>query len=140
MVTTDEKDELKRAHDAKLKEEQEEVARLKAELAQLKESHQSEIKKLTEDNAHLEKRLIDSRAFGSNKEKELLSVRDEHLKLQGKIKSYLTELNRLQAEMKGKLDLVNYCAEFYSKTLVYRSDFSSLVHCCRYISRIGGAC
>ena len=47
-----EKDELQKTNDAKLKAEQDEVTRLKAELAQQKEAHQAEVRKLSDDNAH----------------------------------------------------------------------------------------
>ena len=55
-------------HAPQLKKEQDEVAKLKAELAGLTEKHIAEVKRLTDNKAHLETQVKGFKEFGQDKE------------------------------------------------------------------------
>ena len=101
-LCSDEKEKREEEHAAKLKKGQDEVAKLKAELAGLTEKHTAEVKRLTDDKAHLETQVKGFKEFGQDKERELILTRDELNALKGKAKVWLDEFNKIQTTMSSK--------------------------------------
>ena len=102
----DENSKQKEEYAAALKKEQDEVAKLKAELEGLKEKHKEEIKTFSEEQIRQEDEAKTLRELVDKAETGATSARQELQTLQGRIKVWLFEFNKIQAFMSGKLSLV----------------------------------
>ena len=102
-------------HAAQLKKEQDEVAKLKTELAILTEKHSAEIQALTMDRYHFKEMAKGYQEFGQDKEKDLLAARDELHAMKGKAKVWLDEFNDIQSTMS--------CKPFFLHFLCFRNIF-----------------
>ena len=89
-------------HAAQLKKEQDEVAKLKTELAGLTEKHAAEIQFLTTNRDHFKDKAKGFQEFGQEKERDLLAARDELRAIKGKAKVWLDEFNKIQSMMSHK--------------------------------------
>ena len=85
-----------------MKKEQDEVARLKAELVSLAEKHTTEIQVLTKDRDHFKDQAKEYQEFGQDKERDLLAARDELHVMKGKAQVWLAEFTKIQATMSCK--------------------------------------
>ena len=85
-----------------MRKEQDEVARLKAELASLAEKHTTEIQVLTKDRDHFKEQAKGYQEFRQDKERDLLAARDELHIMKGKAQVWLSEFTKIQAIMSRK--------------------------------------
>ena len=97
-----EKKKQEEEHAAQLKKQQDEVAKLKVELAGLTEKHAAEIQALTTDRDHFKEKAKGFQEFGQDKERDLLAARDELHAMKGKAKVWLYEFNKIQSMMSRK--------------------------------------
>ena len=94
--------------------EQDEVAKLRAELVSLAKKHDTEIQVLTKDWDHFKDQAKGYQEFGQDKERDLLAARDELYVMKGKAQVWLAEFTKIQAMMSCKSFVLHFFELFFT--------------------------
>ena len=89
-------------HEVALKKEQDEVAKLKAELVEPREKHREEFKAFSEEQICQEAEAKTLRELATKAEVDANSAKEEFQKLQDKIRVWHAEFAKIQSFMIGK--------------------------------------
>ena len=103
-----EKEELTKSHAAALKREQDEVAMLRTQLAEISESHKIEMEQAATEKTGLEEEMEKLRNAAATAEKEADSARLAAQQFQARIDAWPAEFQKVQENMSGKFLFLSY--------------------------------
>ena len=97
-----EKEEMMKTHAAALKREQDEVATLKTQLAEINESHKAEMNHAASEKTRLEEEMQKFREAADAAKKTAESAQQAGQRFQARIDAWAAEFKKVQENMHGE--------------------------------------